>query len=98
MRQWGTIMGEASLRATATAPHFTARFVEVSVDTETGHVSVDRVVAGADVGQPINPMLVEDQIHGGAVQGLGYALVEEIQIDRETRRALNLDYLITTRS
>ncbi|MBB4683851.1 xanthine dehydrogenase family protein molybdopterin-binding subunit [Amycolatopsis jiangsuensis] len=93
MRQWGTIMAEASERAVTTASHFTCKFVEVSVDTETGHVTVDRVVAGSDVGQVINPVLVEGQIHGGAAQAFGYALLEEIQVDRETGRTLNPDYL-----
>lgn len=93
MRQWGTIMAEESRRAVTTASHFTCKFVEVSVDTETGHISIDRVVAGSDVGQVINPVLVEGQIHGGAAQAFGYALMEEIQIDRETGRTLNPDYL-----
>ncbi|MFD4640095.1 xanthine dehydrogenase family protein molybdopterin-binding subunit [Lentzea sp. NPDC058436] len=93
MRQWGTIMAEESKRAVTTASHFTCKFVEVSVDTETGHVTIDRVVAGSDVGQVINPVLVEGQIHGGAAQAFGYALLEEIQVDRETGRTLNPDYL-----
>ncbi len=93
MRQWGTIIAEASKRAVTTASHFTCKFVEVSVDTETGHITIDRVVAGSDVGQVINPVLVEGQIHGGAAQAFGYALLEEIRIDQETGRPLNPDYL-----
>ncbi|WP_051342614.1 xanthine dehydrogenase family protein molybdopterin-binding subunit [Pseudonocardia spinosispora] len=93
MRQWGTIMAEESRRAVTTASHFTCKFVEVSVDTETGTITIDRVVAGSDVGQVINPVLVEGQIHGGAAQAFGYALMEEIQIDTETGRTLNPDYL-----
>ena len=93
MRQWGTIIGQASCRATGTAPHFTCKFVEVSVDTETGHVSVDRVVAGADVGKVINPELVEGQLHGGAAQSFGYALMEQMQVDPDTGRTLTTDFL-----
>ena len=93
MRQWGTIMASESKRAVTTASHFTCKFVEISVDTETGHISIDRVVAGSDVGQVINPVLVEGQIHGGAAQAFGYALLEELQVDRETGRTLNPDYL-----
>ena len=92
-RQWGTIMGEASFRATTCPPHFTVKFVEVEVDMETGEVKVDRVVAGADVGQPINPTLIEGQLHGGIQQGIGYALMENIYIDTVTGQPLNLDYL-----
>lgn len=93
MRQWGTIMATESKRAVTTASHFTCKFVEVSVDTETGHVTIDKVVAGSDVGQMINPVLVEGQIHGGAAQAFGYALLEEIQVDTETGRTLNPDFL-----
>ncbi|GAA1878111.1 xanthine dehydrogenase family protein molybdopterin-binding subunit [Pseudonocardia ailaonensis] len=93
MRQWGTIMAEESRRAVTTASHFTCKFVEVSVDTETGHITVDRVVAGSDVGNVINPVLVEGQIHGGAAQAFGYALMEEIQVDQDTGRTLNPDFL-----
>jgi CO/xanthine dehydrogenase Mo-binding subunit len=54
-----------------------ANTVEVTVDTETGEVVVDKVVSGHDVGKVINPQTGEGQIEGGVVQGLGYALVEE---------------------
>ncbi len=93
MRGWGTIMATESKRAVTTASHFTCKYVEVSVDTETGYISIDRVVAGSDVGQVINPVLVEGQIHGGAAQAFGYALLEDLLVDRETGRTLNADYL-----
>jgi len=51
---------------------------EVKVDTETGKVQVDRMVAAYDVGKAINPLSVEGQIEGGTIQGLGYALMEEM--------------------
>ena len=54
-----------------------ANTVEVTVDTETGEVRVDRVVSGHDIGKVINPQTAEGQVEGGVVQGLGYALVEE---------------------
>ncbi|MEW6277713.1 MAG: xanthine dehydrogenase family protein molybdopterin-binding subunit [Candidatus Eremiobacterota bacterium] len=56
---------------------WSANTVEVTVDTETGEVVVDRVVSGHDVGKIINPQTGQGQIEGGAMQGLGYALVEE---------------------
>lgn len=56
---------------------WSANTVEVTVDTETGEVVVDRLVSGHDVGKIINPQTGEGQIQGGAMQGLGYALVEE---------------------
>jgi CO/xanthine dehydrogenase Mo-binding subunit len=51
---------------------------EVEVDTETGRVQVLKMVAAYDVGKAINPISVEGQIEGGTIQGLGYALMEEI--------------------
>ncbi len=50
--------------------------VEVEVDTQTGHVEILRYVAAHDVGRAINPMLLEGQIYGAALMGIGYALTE----------------------
>ncbi|WP_322805867.1 xanthine dehydrogenase family protein molybdopterin-binding subunit [Thermanaerothrix sp.] len=55
---------------------YVAQAVEVEVDTETGQVRVIRVVSADDVGQAINPQLVEGQIEGAVVQAQGYALLE----------------------
>jgi CO/xanthine dehydrogenase Mo-binding subunit len=60
---------------------FGAHAVEVEVDTETGRVRVLRHVAAHDVGRAINPQSVEGQIQGGAVQGLGYGLLEEVVLE-----------------
>jgi CO/xanthine dehydrogenase Mo-binding subunit len=60
---------------------FGAHAAEVEVDTQTGVVRVLRYVAGHDVGRAINPQSVEGQIQGGAVQGLGYGLMEEVVVD-----------------
>src|SRR5207244_1490181 len=55
----------------------------VKVDRETGGVAVERYLAAFDVGRAVNPMLVEGQILGGVVQGLGGALLEEFVYDAE---------------
>jgi xanthine dehydrogenase molybdenum-binding subunit len=60
---------------------FGAHAVEVEVDTETGALRVLKHVAAHDVGRAINPLSVEGQIQGGAVQGLGYALLEEVVLE-----------------
>ncbi|MGO9174125.1 MAG: xanthine dehydrogenase family protein molybdopterin-binding subunit [Rhodomicrobium sp.] len=65
------------------------QFAEVEVDTWTGRVRVMRVVAVQDCGRPINPMLIESQIHGGVLQGVSYALFENRVIDRPTGHVLN---------
>ena len=66
---------------------YVAQVVEVSVDVETGHVFVDRVVSTHDVGRAINPALVLGQIEGGVVQAHGYALSEDLR--SEAGRILN---------
>ncbi len=57
---------------------YATNVAEVEVDTETGVVRVLRITAAHDVGKAINPQLVSGQIEGGTVQGMGYALTEEI--------------------
>ena len=54
---------------------------EVEIDPELGTVRVVRYVTVDDVGRVINPMIVEGQIHGGAAQGIGQALMEQIVFD-----------------
>jgi carbon-monoxide dehydrogenase large subunit len=56
----------------------------VEVDPETGAVKLQRYVAVDDCGNVINPMIVEGQVHGGVVQGIGQALFEEVIYDHET--------------
>ena len=85
----GPIIGAASLSSLPYAPVFNAQGVEVIVDKETGQVRVTRFVQAQDVGKAINPMGVEGQLEGGAVQGIGRALSEEILIDRETGQVRN---------
>lgn len=65
------------------------QFAEVAVDTETGVVKVERVVAVHDCGRPINPLAVESQINGGVIQGISYALYEDRVLDRQTGRMVN---------
>ena len=76
---------------------FGAHAVDVEVDPETGMVRLLRYVACHDVGRAINPMRVEGQIQGGAVQGIGYALTEAITLEEGTNlTSLFADYLIPT--
>jgi len=65
------------------------QLVEVEVNTFTGVVKVIRVVAGHDCGRPVNPLLVESQVHGGIIQGISYALFEERRLDPKTGRLLS---------
>jgi CO/xanthine dehydrogenase Mo-binding subunit len=58
---------------------YVAQVVSVEVDTETGAIRVLDVISANDVGQAINPQLVEGQIEGAVVQALGYAILEDFQ-------------------
>ncbi len=70
---------------------------EISADMATGRVRVDRITAAYELGRTINPQLVYGQFAGGLMQGLGYALFEEIEEDRGYLRTMNFDdYLIPT--
>ncbi len=66
-------------------PPFMAQFAEVEVDIKTGRIEVIKFVSAVDCGQPINPVLVEGQVEGAAVNGIGYALWEEYVFDEKGR-------------
>jgi CO/xanthine dehydrogenase Mo-binding subunit len=68
---------------------------EVTVDTETGHVRVERLVNVADVGRPINPRIVETQLTGAALMQFGFTMQEKIELDHgQTTNASLADYKI----
>jgi CO/xanthine dehydrogenase Mo-binding subunit len=74
-------------------------FVEVEVDTETGQVDVTKLVHPYDLGQSINPDVNDQQLYGGAYQGLGVSAIEAIYYDPQTGVRLNdnlLGYPIMT--
>ncbi len=76
---------------------FGTQAVEVEVDEETGQTRVTKLVACYDVGQAINRQSAEGQIEGGAVQGLGHALLEEVVLeDGVSKNPHLLDYKIPT--
>jgi len=68
----------------------------VSIDPDTGRVTVERFLLAYDIGRAINPMLVEGQLVGGFVQGLGGALYEEFRYDAHGQplSATLLDYAL----
>ena len=65
------------------SPMFAAHLARVAVDPETGEVRVLDYIAAQDVGRAINPAEVEGQIHGGVVQGIGWALLEGMIYDEQ---------------
>jgi carbon-monoxide dehydrogenase large subunit len=66
---------------------------EVEVDSDTGTVKVDRFTAVDDFGNVVNPMIVEGQVHGGLVQGIGQALMEGCRYDKETGQLVTGSFL-----
>lgn len=90
------VLGRGASAITQAAPGFAVHLAEVSVDELTGETTVHRYVAGQDVGQAINPALVEDQIHGGVAQGIGWALYEGMTYDTDGQlmTASLMDYAI----
>jgi aerobic carbon-monoxide dehydrogenase large subunit len=65
----------------------------VEVDKQTGEVKIDRFTAVDDFGTIINPMIVEGQVHGGLVQGIGQALMENCVYDNETGQLLTGSFM-----
>jgi aerobic carbon-monoxide dehydrogenase large subunit len=77
---------------------FGAHACVVEVDPETGKVKVVRYVAVDDCGRPINPMLIEGQVHGGVAYGIGQALYERVHYDAEGQLVTGtfVDYALPT--
>jgi CO/xanthine dehydrogenase Mo-binding subunit len=71
---------------------FAAHFVEVEVDSELGSVRVLKYVAAHDSGRIVNPLTAVSQVKGGATQGIGMALHEELRYDRRYGVPLNAGY------
>ena len=76
---------------------FAAHRAVVDVDTELGLVKVVELATAQDVGKAINPLAIQGQLEGGAAQGLGLAVMEEIQVkDGVIRNPSFTDYLLPT--
>jgi xanthine dehydrogenase molybdenum-binding subunit len=93
LEEKGTIIGSSSMAPPSNPSPVGAQFVEVEVDTDTGEVSVLRVVYSNDVGQVFHPQSAEGQVEGAFQQGMGMALMENIQFDQETGACLSSDFL-----
>jgi CO/xanthine dehydrogenase Mo-binding subunit len=80
------------------SPQFTVQIARVKTDPETGAFQLTALAAIQDVGRAINPPEVEAQIHGGATQGLGRALGEQLAYDSDgqLRSGSFLDYELPT--
>ena len=83
------------MKGRSPVPAFVVQIAEVQVDMETGQLTVKRMTTAHDVGTVINPITHQGQIEGGLVQGLGYAVMEEVVTDHGRVLTANLgDYRI----
>jgi len=90
------IEGHGGSAQTSSAPSVAGHLAHVRVDPDTGEVELVRLVVAQDVGRALNPALVEGQMRGGVTQGVGWALLEELDHDEDGRLLTGsfLDYAI----
>ena len=79
------VLGAASNAFSVQAPAFAAELARIEIDPDTGLVTLHDFVVAQDVGKAINPLGVEGQMQGGAVQSLGFALSEGLLYDGQGR-------------
>lgn len=79
----GELSVETDFKAAQPTFPFGAHVIVVEVDSETGSVSLQRVIAVDDAGTIINPMIADGQIHGGVAAGIAQALFEELAFDED---------------
>jgi CO/xanthine dehydrogenase Mo-binding subunit len=84
----GKVTHMAGLGGLSHVTSFCAQVAEVEVDPETGEVKLLNLTTSHDVGRVLNPIGHQGQINGGIIQGLGYALMEELRV--EDGRVTNL--------
>jgi CO/xanthine dehydrogenase Mo-binding subunit len=91
----GVIVGRGVMRIPTNVffHTFAAQFAEVEVDTRNGHVKVLKIVAAHDLGRAINPLTAENQIEGGAIQGMSFGLSEDQIYDKATGICVNPNHL-----
>jgi len=72
---------------------FGVQFADVEVNTLTGYIKVNKIVAAHDIGRTLNRLTLENQFHGGIIMGLSFALMDERVIDEYTGKVLTTNYL-----
>jgi CO/xanthine dehydrogenase Mo-binding subunit len=98
LQRWGQpVVGRGSVQDMHPSPvtSFTAQVAEVAVDPETGEVQLRRFTTAHDAGKVLNPMDHQGQIEGAVMQGIGYALTEELGVDEGKVTSVSLgDYKV----
>ena len=98
MGKYPPVFGQGRSAVEERAPGIAAHLARVRIDPDTHQPKVIGYVAIQDVGKAVNPAGIEDQIHGGVAQGIGWALYEGIVLDEEGRVMTGslLDYALPT--
>jgi carbon-monoxide dehydrogenase large subunit len=89
----GPLAGESDQTVRIAGFPYGCHVCEVEVDAETGAVEIVRYAAVDDVGRAINPLILHGQSHGGIVQGLGQALMENCVYDTESGQLLTGSFM-----
>jgi len=94
--QHPAVLGRGNVILKVRASAMAAHLARVFVDPDTGRTEVLEYVAVHDVGRAINPAMVEENIHGGVAQGIGWALYEQMLYDEDGRLITSslLDYTV----
>jgi xanthine dehydrogenase molybdenum-binding subunit len=93
----GPLLGTGTFASEPSHPVISAQIVQVEVDPETGRMEVLKLAGSLDVGRAINPYEVEGQMEGGAIQGLSWGWMEEMQFSEGRMLNTHLsDYRIPT--
>jgi carbon-monoxide dehydrogenase large subunit len=83
-RQGGRLAAQSDFTTAGDAHANGCHVAEVSVDADTGALRLEQHVIVADVGRAINPLIVHGQLHGGAAQGIGQAVMEHVVVAADT--------------
>jgi len=87
------LAAEATFQAKGDVQANGCHITEVSIDRDTGDLRIERHIMVVDVGRAINPMIVDGQMHGGAAQGLGQAVLEHVVYDRASGQQVSGSYM-----
>ncbi len=87
------IIGSASYKAKSSPPPFAVCYAKVRHDKMLNSISITDVIQVVDVGTAINPEAVRGQVEGGIAQGIGYAMFEDLEIDKISKRTFTTDLL-----
>jgi CO/xanthine dehydrogenase Mo-binding subunit len=92
-KQGTIIVGQASFNSQESPPPFAVCWARVAADPQKKTFRLLDIIQAVDVGTPINPQIVKGQVEGGISMGLGYALMEKMELDRRVNKPLTTSLL-----